>query len=454
MSDNRLLNENIEISDYNSLVASINYEYCQKHNYDFQYYRPYYLNKDNYEIHNCIDPNTNQKRHASWSKLLTTQKVLELNYDYVVYIDSDCIFKNFDIKIESYIENNLNVNMFFLHNKPFSLDNRPCAGFYICKTCDETKKTIKNWYDYNLPSRNYYRDWEQSVLHLIYQNIPGLQIINEYMFIDKENQFLRHIHGSSYESCNERIPYFKKYIIDKNIKYKDSIKMIQCISYNTSNIEIFNTITKLCMIADEYNLDKGSINNKVRHTYTKVYYELLKNIRNNNLRIFELGIGTKDKNIKNNMNFTNNYNSGNSLRMWKKFLPNSLIYGADIDKTILFEEDRIQTYYCNVLELDTIKSMWQNKELIENFDLIIDDGLHELNANINLFENSYFKLKKSGIYIIEDIIYDKIQLYENQKKIWIDKYPMFEYNIYILPHFNKYDNVIMIIKYKNEIQIN
>ena len=140
--------------------------------------------------------------------------------------------------------------------------------------------------------------------------------------------------------------------------------------------------------------------------------------------------------------------------MWKKFLPNSLIYGADIDKTILFEEDRIQTYYCNVLELDTIKSMWQNKELIENFDLIIDDGLHELNANINLFENSYFKLKKSGIYIIEDIIYDKIQLYENQKKIWIDKYPMFEYNIYILPHFNKYDNVIMIIKYKNEIQIN
>jgi hypothetical protein len=147
------------------------------------------------------------------------------------------------------------------------------------------------------------------------------------------------------------------------------------------------------------------------------------------------------------MNFANNYTSGNSLRMWKKFLPNSLIYGADIDKTILFEEDRIKTYYCNVLELDTIQSMWQNDELTENFDLIIDDGLHELKANIHFFEHSYFKLNTSGIYIIEDIIFDKIHLYENQKRIWKDKYPMFEYNIYVLPHFNKYDNVIMVIKY-------
>lgn len=46
--------------------------------------------------------------------------------------------------------------------------------------------------------------------------------------------------------------------------------------------------------------------------------------------------------------------------------------------------------------------MW--KEVgIQNFDIIIDDGLHTTDANINLFRNSFDKLKKNGIYIIEDI---------------------------------------------------
>ena len=46
--------------------------------------------------------------------------------------------------------------------------------------------------------------------------------------------------------------------------------------------------------------------------------------------------------------------------------------------------------------------MW--KEIrIQNFDIIIDDGLHNNYANINLFINSINKLKKNGIYIIEDV---------------------------------------------------
>jgi hypothetical protein len=55
--------------------------------------------------------------------------------------------------------------------------------------------------------------------------------------------------------------------------------------------------------------------------------------------------------------------------------------------------------------------MWQNIR-IENFDIIIDDGLHTAEANINLFLNSFHKLRKDGIYIIEDVHFnniDKIQ---------------------------------------------
>jgi hypothetical protein len=93
---------------------------------------------------------------------------------------------------------------------------------------------------------------------------------------------------------------------------------------------------------------------------------------------------------------------GASLRVWKDYFKNAQIYGADIDKDILFQEDRIKTYYVDQLNTPSIETMWK-KIGIQNFDIIIDDGLHTTDANINLFTNSFSKLKKNGIYIIEDV---------------------------------------------------
>ena len=68
---------------------------------------------------------------------------------------------------------------------------------------------------------------------------------------------------------------------------------------------------------------------------------------------------------------------GASLRMWRDYFYNANIYGADIDKGILFNEDRINTYFVDQLDSETIKSMWNNIGL-KDFDIIIDDGLHEV----------------------------------------------------------------------------
>ena len=46
--------------------------------------------------------------------------------------------------------------------------------------------------------------------------------------------------------------------------------------------------------------------------------------------------------------------------------------------------------------------MWNNIN-INNFDIIIDDGLHTYDSMVNFFYNSYDKLKKNGIYIMEDV---------------------------------------------------
>ena len=46
--------------------------------------------------------------------------------------------------------------------------------------------------------------------------------------------------------------------------------------------------------------------------------------------------------------------------------------------------------------------MWNNiKE--DNFDLIIDDGLHTYEAGVILFNNSYSMIRNGGLYVIEDV---------------------------------------------------
>ena len=92
---------------------------------------------------------------------------------------------------------------------------------------------------------------------------------------------------------------------------------------------------------------------------------------------------------------------GASLRAWRDYFENAKIYGADIDKEILFRETIIKTFYVDQTDKKSVLQMWKKIDE-KNFNLIIDDGLHTFSAAINLFELSINRLKPDGIYIIED----------------------------------------------------
>jgi hypothetical protein len=231
MSDNRPLEENYELSKYNSHTAVINKAYCDKNGYDFIYYVPH-LNEST-DVYNCLNPITGNTRHASWSKLLSTKKALQLDYDYVVYIDSDCIFKNFDKKLEDYIEGNKDKPIIFFNDKPQSYE-KPCAGFYICKSCPESLAIINDWYLCSeFPDKDKAHAWEQTPLQLFYKQL-NVAIIDEWMFKEVNGQFLRHI--SSYEDKHfkNRGLYFKKFIDDNKISYL--IDKIHVEKFNTNEI--------------------------------------------------------------------------------------------------------------------------------------------------------------------------------------------------------------------------
>ena len=71
---------------------------------------------------------------------------------------------------------------------------------------------------------------------------------------------------------------------------------------------------------------------------------------------------------------------------------NSEIYGADIDSQILFKDERISTYYVDQTKERSLKKLF--KLIGNNFDLIIDDGLHSHTANLNVIINCLKFLNK------------------------------------------------------------
>jgi len=99
---------------------------------------------------------------------------------------------------------------------------------------------------------------------------------------------------------------------------------------------------------------------------------------------------------------------GASLRVWKDYFTRANIYGADIDRDILFNENRIKTFYVNQLDKTSIYKMWKAIKK-RNFDIIIDDGMHSYQAAITFFIHSYNKLRSGGYYIIEDVSYSYLK---------------------------------------------
>jgi hypothetical protein len=108
----------------------------------------------------------------------------------------------------------------------------------------------------------------------------------------------------------------------------------------------------------KYGSDKG----KGAHNYTTVYSVLFKHFEDRPIRIFELGLAIVGR-------------PGASLRGWRELFPNAHVYG-DIDQSVLFQEDRIETFYCDQLDKRSIQELWSRPTLQSKVDLIEEDGLH------------------------------------------------------------------------------
>jgi hypothetical protein len=115
--------------------------------------------------------------------------------------------------------------------------------------------------------------------------------------------------------------------------------------------------------------------------------------------ILEIGLGSNNLNIVSNMGIFGK--PGASIRAFRDYLPNSLIFGADIDHQALFEEERIRTTWVDQTNIESLDQMFNQFNVF--FDLVIDDGLHSPDANISTLIAAIARTKKGGYIVIEDI---------------------------------------------------
>jgi hypothetical protein len=233
-----------------------------------------------------------------------------------------------------------------------------------------------------------------------------------------------------------------KYIREliRTIKYKS--KFISR-NQNTKLNYVVNSSSnsKLTELMNFYGSDKGVKNN--HHNYSEYYSEILFHKRKKIKNFLEIGLGTNNINLASNMG--KNGVPLASLRAWRDYFVNSNIYGADIDRDILKNEERIKTFYVDQTNPETINVLF--KEMgVSKFDVILEDGLHEYNANICFFENSIEHLNNDGVYIIEDVYYKDKNKFINYFK----KYNYYYSIVDIFHEKNIANNCVIVVRKNND----
>ena len=176
---------------------------------------------------------------------------------------------------------------------------------------------------------------------------------------------------------------------------------------------------EMAEVFNRFGSDKANL-----HRYHRLYAKILGETPSN---ILEIGIGSTDIRIPSNMGSLGS--PGASLFSWRELFPGGKIFGADIDPAVLINNGGIVSHFLDQTDEDSLREFVKlvHNEVVQGFDLIIDDGLHSPFANILCFNNLVEILKKGGYYVIEDISIYALELYKIAALILRDT---FEVKIY------------------------
>lgn len=127
--------------------------------------------------------------------------------------------------------------------------------------------------------------------------------------------------------------------------------------------------------------------------YDRVYSKYFHKLKNENLKIMEIGI-----------------KEGYGIYAWQNYFTNASLYGIDIDwnPSIIVERNNLKQRHpqfkkARLYNIDSTKEDNWIEFYGKKFDIIIDDGDHHPDTQIATFKSAWKYLKSGGLYFIEDI---------------------------------------------------
>lgn len=176
-------------------------------------------------------------------------------------------------------------------------------------------------------------------------------------------------------------------ILENSGKYTGKAKVVPFKS-TVNNAEIF----RVKEIFNKWGSDKSS-----KHNYEIIYAEFKKNMKTSS-RVLEIGCGSNDPEIRHAM--SPDYIPLSSLQALREIYRTENIEGADIDVKLEINND-FKVHYLDQFRKETLEKTSKSFKL--GFDLIIDDGVHDISANYLTLIYFYKTLNPQGKYVIEDV---------------------------------------------------
>ncbi len=185
-------------------------------------------------------------------------------------------------------------------------------------------------------------------------------------------------------------------------------------------------------LLDLYNRMPVKSDKGLAHNYMQWYSDEFTPVREKKLNFLEIGISR-----------------GTSLKMFGDWFVNSKITGIDVEffneaKEIVSNLLNVEALIRDAYSEDTLNLYPDN-----HFDYIIEDGLHDVESQLNSIEMWWPKLKKGGTFIVEDIQdldLDKDK-FDNLARYLGVECQVFDFR-QELNHYKltKYDNVLLVFR--------
>jgi hypothetical protein len=125
------------------------------------------------------------------------------------------------------------------------------------------------------------------------------------------------------------------------------------------------------------------------HNYAEIYEKYFAPLKDSRIKFLEIGLAM-----------------GYSAHMWEHYFTEAELHFIENEKNFLeiYQSHAPERSFCHSLD------QANENELLEfisktggNFDIILDDGGHQMDQQINSFRTLFPALKSGGIYIIEDL---------------------------------------------------